>query len=136
MRLTVTILLIILPIIALSQRRAWEFSSMVTTDWYTSNLDYCYFEVFKSQKYIDLKVKLYKADITTPIRIDTHLGEISVHAYNISKRKFYVFRLFLRDIYLWKHLDSGVISIRAFDGQKWHVIAINDNLKLIKEYAL
>ena len=128
MRSIVIILLVLVPIICLSQRQVYEFGIKATSCWYFS-IDGCqaFFEATKGNRAITLKVKRLSDRITTPIFVKINGRFTTIHAKG-KVRRFYTYSintnyrssLYIESIYIYT--ESG-----------WSVIYVNDDLnKLIK----
>lgn len=128
MRSVVIILLVLVPIICLSQRQVYEFGIKATSCWYFSN-DWCqaFFEATKGNRAITLKVRRLSDRIITPIFVKINGRFIPIHAtgkirlfYTYSVSTNYRSNLYIESIYIYT--DSS-----------WSVIYVKDNLsKLIK----
>ena len=128
MRSVVIIILVLVPIICLSQKQIYEFGIKATSCWYFSD-DGCqaFFEATKGNRAITLKVRRLSDKIITPIFVKINGRFIPIHA-NWKIRRFYTYSIntnYRSSLY--------IESIYIYTGKGWSVIYVKDDLsKLIK----
>lgn len=129
MRSVVIILLMLVPIICLSQRQVYEFGIKATSCWYFSD-DGCqaFFEATKGNRSITLKVRRLSDRITTPIFVKINNRFAPIHA-NGKVRRFYAYSVstnYRSNLY--------IESIYIYTGKSWSVIYVNDDLNRLIEF--
>ena len=128
MRSVVILLLILVPIICLSQRQVYEFGIKATSCWYFSN-DGCqaFFEATKGNRTITLKVRRLSDKIITPIFVKISGRFTPIHATGKDKR-FYAYSISTN-----YRINLYIESIYIYTDKGWSVIYVKDDLsKLIK----
>ena len=129
MRSVVIIILVLVPIICLSQKQIYEFGIKATSCWYFS-IDGCqaFFEATKGNRTITLKVRRLSDRITTPIFVKINNRFAPMHTIG-KVRRFYTYSIntnYRSSLY--------VESIYIYTGKSWSAIYVNDDLNKLIEF--
>lgn len=130
----IIILLLLINISGYSQK-TWEFSSIMTSDYFRQDSVLCFAEAKKGEGIVTIKIHMVCGKVISPIFVKTNLGNFLQHIDHVNKNGFYCFNLYLRRQDQWKSIDSGIKEISFYNGKTWNYINVNSNLKKLKEYA-
>ena len=129
MRSVVILLLILVPIICLSQRQVYEFGIKATSCWYfSSDGAQAFFEATKCNRAITLKVRRLSDRIITPIFVKINNRFAPMHTIG-KVRRFYTYSIntnYRSSLY--------VESIYIYTGKSWSAIYVNDDLNKLIEF--
>ena len=129
MRSVVIIILVLVPIICLSQRQIYEFGIKATSCWYFSD-DGCqaFFEATKGNRAITLKVRRLSDKITTPIFVKINNRFATIHT-NGKVRRFYAYSININ-----YRSKLCIESIYICTDKGWSVIYVKDDLNKLVEF--